>query len=208
MRFFSNLIAGAALIASAAAAGSLAFNAGPFSVEVGKSYTFKYSPAEDATVFLRKGPSSHSNVVGELGSASGGSFTWSVSKDLVNGNDYALEIKNANGDNFWGPIAVGGSAATATPSSSSASASASATKSESSSITTQASASVSPSAHGNTTISSATLSSTASGSSKPTGSASVTSSGSVPHSTGAASALGSSPLALIFGAVAAIAYIQ
>ena len=223
MRFFQIVASSAAFIAAALALEINQFPAG--GVKAGQSYTITYSPASDipTTFVLRKGLSTDLDTVGTLTtSATGGSFTWTVSDDLTNGADYALEIRQeGQKPNYSAQFGLtGGETASASVSSaissiiSSArsSASASASASLSSLITSvassaAASATVSSSAGLNSTVSSATLSHS-SGSAKPTGSATKTSSITPPESTGAASMLGSSPLALLFGAVGAFAFLN
>ncbi|KAF2463035.1 uncharacterized protein BDR25DRAFT_298756 [Lindgomyces ingoldianus] len=218
MRFFSNIFAGAALVSATL---GLTIDSYPSTVEVGKSYDIKYSPAGTAatTFILRKGDPKALGTIGTLTtSATGGTFKWTVDPSLANGDDYALEVQQGNADpNFTGLIKVIGSTASASSSavsSVSSTTSASSAKSSGSTLATSASASVSSSAGGNSTISVPTLSSTAhsSGSASATGakstSGSPTTGGGAPRNTGAASTLGSSPLALIFGAVAAMAYLN
>jgi hypothetical protein len=228
MRFFQMVASGAAFIAAALALEINQFPAG--GVKAGQSYTITYSPASDTptTFVLRKGVSTNLGTVGTLTtSATGGSYTWKVSDDLVDGADYALEIRQeGQAPNYSAQFGLtGGESASASlssaissivssvRSSASASASASASVSRSSLITSvasssAASATVSSSAGLNSTVSSATLSHSSSGSVKPTASATKSSTIAPPESTGAASMLGSSPLALLFGAVGAFAFLN
>ncbi|KAF2187199.1 hypothetical protein K469DRAFT_630149 [Zopfia rhizophila CBS 207.26] len=218
MRFFSTVLAGAAFVAAAFA---VEINDFPATAEVGKSYTITYSPANNAptTFILRKGENDDlTNITTLTTTATGGSYTWNVDRALPNGKDYALQVVQNGESNYIGPIEIKGSSSTASASaSSSASASASASTSKSSDSTlstiTSASASASSSVSGNSTISVPTLSRSASAGSsstaRATGSGSpTTAAGGAPSNTGAASTLGSSPLALIFGAVAAMAYLN
>ncbi|KAF2252987.1 hypothetical protein BU26DRAFT_501256 [Trematosphaeria pertusa] len=218
MRFFDVVLSGAALISAAMA---VQFTSFPTSIEPGKTYTLEWTPADDTptTIKLRQGDPNDLDTIATLtDSATGGSYEWTVDASLPNANDYALEIDQEGADpNYSDLITLTGSSAEP---SSSGSASPSATASETASSTeisttvettttlittaTSASASVSSTIGSNSTIASATLSSTGSGStSEPTSSG-----GSPPQETNAAGMLGSSPLALIFGAVAAMAYLN
>jgi len=208
MLFIQTLFAGAAFIVAAAA---LEINEFPKTVEAGKTYTVTYSPADDTptTFILRQGENEDLKTVDTLTTAAtNGKFTWSVSEDIPNASNYALEIKQGSIVNYIGPIGLTGSDAVSSAVSSSvasstrsaASSSASASVTITSSAVTTASATVSPSIGLNSTITSATLSRTST--STPTG----TSTGGVPESTGAASSLASSPFAVLFGAVAAMVY--
>ncbi|KAF2270408.1 hypothetical protein CC78DRAFT_132180 [Lojkania enalia] len=205
MRFIQTIFAGAALVAAAFA---VEINEFPTSVEAGGEALIKYSPGDETptTFILRKGESTDlANVTTITESATGGEFTWNVPEDLENGDDYALFVIQGSETNFWGPFTVTGGEEPTSSTSSSASASASATPSSSESITasasTTASLSASSSAAGNSTIASPTLSTATAGGSTTTISG-------PPQNTGAASQLGSSPLALLFGAAAAMAYLN
>jgi len=206
MLFIQTLFAGAAFVVAAAA---LEINTFPNSVVPGKTYEITYSPADNTptTFILRQGKDEDLKTVDTLTtSATNGKFQWTVDDSLPNAKNYALQIKQGTLENYIGPIGLSGSDATsAAPSSSSTAAPTSVTKSASiASATSTASGSVSSSVGQNSTISSATLSRSASGTSSPTG-ASTTTGGGVPQSTGGASTL-SSPIALMFGAMAAMAY--
>ncbi|KAF2808550.1 uncharacterized protein BDZ99DRAFT_522093 [Mytilinidion resinicola] len=169
--------------------------------------------------------------------ASGGKYTWTPDKGLGDNSYYALEIIQGKEINYSAQISLSGgstSSLIATASASAASASSASSASESSASESSASSasasSASASATG-TTLSTATItgsspSATASAASKTashssdsltaattktTGTASSTESAiSAPTSTGAADRIimGSSPLALIFGAVAAMVYLN
>ncbi|KAF1996287.1 hypothetical protein P154DRAFT_623361 [Amniculicola lignicola CBS 123094] len=210
MRFITSIFAGAALIA-AAYAQKVQINEAPMSVEAGKSYEVTYGPAtSDATTFiLRKGlETALKNLTTLTNSATGGKYTWNVDRGLVDGDDYALMIIQNGEGNFWGPIKLtGGSGKSSSAVSSSATPTPSSASSASSASTT-ASASASASSSGNNTVSSATLSSTGGASSSTSRPSTTSSASGPPQSTGAAASLGSSPLALIFGAVAAMAYLN
>jgi hypothetical protein len=223
MRFFQVVLSGAAIIA---AAWALELNEVPSSIEPGKTYTITYSPKDDTptTFTLRKGnPGNLDDVDVLTTSATGGSFEWTVDDSLPNADDYAIMVSQGSVENYSGQIKLTGSdaepsssgsatpSASATPSStgakSSTDASATATETETETTlatTAAASATVTSTVGSNSTISSATLSRTGSGTSAPA--STTTGSSSPPQETNAASMLGSSPLALIFGAIAAMAY--
>lgn len=210
MRFFEIVVSGAALISSAFA---VTIDTFPSSVEAGKSYTITYSPKDaPATFILRKGLSTNLGTIGEIGTGTGGSFTWQVSSTLANGADYALQVKQGSEENYSGQFGLSGGSnavsSAASAAASSASAAVSSVRASASSVIasiTSAAASATPSASSglNSTVASATLSKTPSAS-KPAS----TTGGSPPESTGAASMLSASPLAIILGAVAAFAYLN
>jgi len=214
MRFFEIVISGAALISSALA---VTIDTYPTAVVAGTTYQITYSPKDQpATFILRKGASNNLDTVGEIGTGTGGTFSWTVSSSLPNDGSYALEVRQGGDINYSGQFPLtGGSTAVSSASAalSSALASASAAVSSArasvssviaSASSAAASATISPSAGTNTTVSTATLSvsRTASVSRTPTGSSTG-----IPQSTGAASVLDASPLGLIFGAIAAFAYL-
>jgi hypothetical protein len=218
MRFFEIVVSGAALISSAFA---VTIDTYPTAgVEAGKTYTITYSPKDQAATFiLRKGLSTDLQTVATVGTGSGGNFTWTVDKDLPNASNYALEVKQGDQINYSAQFPLtGGSTAAISSALSSASAALSSAASVASSIrssaasaitsaasSASASASVVPSSGSNTTVSTATLSKSATPSaSKPAS----TTGGGPPQSTGAASMLESSPLAIIFGAIAAFAFLN
>lgn len=216
MRFFEIVVSGAALISGVMA--QLAINDYPQTgVEAGKTYTITYSPKDQVPteIILRQGPSNNLNTVATLGTATGGSFTWSVPSNLPNAADYAIEVRRGSTNNYSGQFGLTGGSAAVSSALSSASAAissirasassviASASSAASAAVSSAASASILPSAGTNSTVTSATLSRTASASPSRT----AASSGGPPQSTGAASALESSPIALVFGAVAAFFYL-
>ncbi|KAJ4319463.1 hypothetical protein N0V94_003887 [Neodidymelliopsis sp. IMI 364377] len=236
MRFFQMVASSAAFIAAALA---LEINSYPSGgVKAGQTYTVTYSPADNTptTFVLRKGLSTDLGTIGTLTStATGGTFSWTVASDLVDGSDYALQIQQGTTINYSAQFGLtggsGSSSAVSSASASASSASASASASHSSassasaaysassakaslsslissvasSVHASATASVSghivPSASHNGTVSSATLSTGTRGSSTAT-------SASIPESTGAASSLSSAPLALLFGAAGAFAFLN
>ncbi|KAF2035940.1 hypothetical protein EK21DRAFT_84326 [Setomelanomma holmii] len=216
MRFFEIVVSGAALISAAFA---VTIDTYPSAVVAGQTYQITYSPKDQpATFVLRKGNSADLQTVGTIGTGTGGTFSWTVDKSLPTDGTYALQVIQGTENNYSGQFPLTGgstavSSASAAVSSAAASASAavSSIKASLSSVlasasSAAASASISPSAGTNATISSATLSAsrTASRSTSATGTSTGTG---IPQSTGAASALDASPLALIFGAVAAFAYL-
>jgi hypothetical protein len=234
MRFFQMVASSAAFIAAALA---LEINTYPTTgVVAGQTYQVTYSPADNTptTFILRKGVSTNLDTLATITStATGGTFSWTVPKDLADGSDYALEIRRGDEMNYSGQFGLtGGSAAASSSAAASASASSAsaysvssviASKASSASSAASASASVSSmissmvssaaSASGtgavtashNGTVSSATLSRSATGS-RATGSA--TGSASIPESTGAASSLSTAPLALLLGAAGAFAFLN
>jgi hypothetical protein len=251
MRFIQMLASSAAFIAAALAVEINEYPTG--GVEAGKTYTVTYSPADNTptTFILRKGLSTDLDTVGTLtcmfpshqclfesrtnfhsATATGGTFSWTVAKDLPNGADYALEVRQSGeAPNYSGQFGLtGGSAAASSSIAASASASSASAVSVSSVIASkassassaassviasaissaQASATISPSASHNGTVSSATLSTRSASSVRPTSSATGSSTGSagIPESTGAANSLSSAPLALLLGAAGAFAFLN
>lgn len=235
MRFFQPALLAVSALASMALAQSatLLFTKVPTSATVGTSYTLEWKTNDSTspvTILLRKGPSDNLKTISTLTSTgAGGSYTWIPDKSLVDGTDYALQITQGNQINYSGQISLSGGSLSAISSSASASASSSVSASSSASaasvsssvlsttaITGNSTASVTPSlsaastGKGNSTISTATLSATV----KITSAASTGGASGTPTTaaqgapTGAAGQLGSSPMALIFGAVAAMAYLN
>jgi hypothetical protein len=218
MRFFEVVLSGAALIS---AVWAVELNEVPTALEAGKTYTITYSPKDNTptTFILRKGDPGNLDTIGNIGTATGGSFEWTVPSDLVDAPNYAFEVQQAGAEpNYSGLIPLTGGSGeeeTTTSSSSSAASSGYPTKTptpSSSGVTTTTESSkttAAPSGTGslttpgaNSTITTATLSRTSTGSGAPT----TTGPGSPPaEQTGAAALFGSSPLALLVGA-AAMAY--
>lgn len=237
MRFFQSALLAVSALASVALAQSstLSFTNVPTSVIVGKSYTIEWKTTDTTspiTITLRKGPSGNLQTISTLTStATGTTYTWIPDKSLADGTDYALQITQGTQINYSGQISLSGGSLSAISSSASASASSSVSASSSASaasvsssvlstaITGNSTASVTPSVSaastgkGNSTISTATLSATIKVTSAITSAASTGASGTPTTAaqgapTGAAGQLGSSPMALIFGAVAAMAYLN
>jgi len=206
MRFFSAFLSGAALITAALA---VQINDFPPSVQPGKTYTITYSPADNTptTLILRKGKSGDLTTIATLTTtATGGKFQWTVDSSLPNGNDYALEIQQKGADpNFIGPISVSGSSAKESSTKSATKETASSTEAESATKTktTSKPTTLATTIGKNSTITAATP--TSSEAAEPTsGGETSTETGRAPAATGAASQLGSSTFALIFGAMAAM----
>jgi hypothetical protein len=239
MRFFQMVASGAALIAAALAVEINQYPTG--GVKAGQTYTVTYSPADNTptTFILRKGLSTDLSTIGTLTStATGGTFSWTVAKDLADGSDYALEIRqDGQSPNYSGQFGLTGGSAAASSSASASASSASAysvssviasrASSASSSAASASSAaslsslisSVASSVHASATGTGAIIStashngtvSSATLSRSATGSratGSATGSASIPESTGAASSLSSAPLALLFGAAGVFAYLN
>ncbi|KAE9989151.1 hypothetical protein EG328_000083 [Venturia inaequalis] len=224
-----------AVFAAAAIAQStnLAFTSfPPTTVAAGSPITLTWIGGDSTapvTITLKKGVSTDLKDVGVVTStATGGSYTWTPDTTIANGADYALSISQGSVINYTGQFSVtGGSTAAATTSSSSsssASASSSVTSSSTAasshaSITSAAAAISTTASSSNGTVTSAALSSTASASSNgsstlhtSSGTRTATSSGTTASSstvpaTGGASGL-QSPIALFFGVVAAMLYLQ
>lgn len=228
MRFFEIAVSGAALLAAAFA---IELNEVPSSIVAGETYTITYSPKDDVptTFVLRKGDPNNLDTVGTLTtSATGGSFAWTVDANLPNGDDYAIEIIQGDEFNYSGliPLTGGtdeeeetstsgyptGTLSSTTPSSTPVSSetpvtttgTANATTTEVSTITSASSVSgiISSTLGSNSTITSATLSRSTTG-----GASATTSSGPPEQTENAAALLGASPIALIMGAIAAMAYL-
>lgn len=73
------------------------------------------------TILLRQGPSSNLQTIETLTTSSvGGQFIWTPPLSLPNGQDYALEIRQAGQNNYYGPFTVQGASPDAVASASSA----------------------------------------------------------------------------------------
>ncbi|KAF1829824.1 hypothetical protein BDW02DRAFT_573637 [Decorospora gaudefroyi] len=213
MRFFETILSSAALIAAVAALTIDEYPVG--GVVAGETYTITYSPADDVptTFVLRQGDSDDLDTIGTLTTtATGGTFEWTPSTDLVNEDDYALMIMRGDEVNYSALFPLTGGAeeddeevVSSTMSSASSAASSavssSASAADSSAMTTMsssaASASITPSAGVNSTITSATLSM----------SATATTSKLPEISDGAANALVGKPMGAMFGAAALFAFL-
>jgi hypothetical protein len=158
MRFTQTIFTTAALVA---AAFGLTIDSYPDSVVAGQTYTVKYSPADNTpvTFTLRKGDPKNLDTVATLTTtATGGTFQFTVPKDVSNSADYALEIKKGSEVNYTSnKITVsGGSGAASSGASGSATASASKSGSASASASGSATSAASGSASATATKSIAT----------------------------------------------------
>ncbi|OCK85108.1 hypothetical protein K432DRAFT_377949 [Lepidopterella palustris CBS 459.81] len=219
MRFFASaLFAASALVSMVVAqSATLKFTDFPSSVVAGNSYTLKWDTTDNTTpitITLRKGPSGTLSTIKDLTTtASGGSYVWTVDKGLGDGTDYALMITQGSQVNYAGPIALTGGSASSAVASSSASATASSSVSVSSMSSMPSTASITMTSSivtikSNATVSTASLSATSKATSVASSTGTQTAAQGAPSSTGAASLLASSPLALIFGVVGAMAYLN
>jgi len=203
MRFFQTVLLAASALASVAFA-DIKITAAPAAVVAGNSYIISYEASNPGPVefTLRKGKNENLDTVSSLGTATGGNFTWVVAKTLPNGDDYALMITQGKETNYWGAITVTGGAASSSKASSSTMSSLSSSMSSLSATATSNSTTVT------TATSTASAQSTSThASSTRTGTSTSTTAAGAPASTGGAAGF-SSPMALIFGAVAAMAYLN
>lgn len=212
MRFISSIFAGAALIASVFA---LEINEAPSNAQVGETYTIRYSPADDTptTFILRVGDAGNLDTVTTLTTtATGGTFQWTVDRNLPNDNTYALEIRQAGAQpNYLGPFTISGSTASSRVESSEEPSTTSAPATETSS-SAEETATLTTTVSGNSTIVLPTGSASGSGSARlpsrtsGSGSSPTTSGPGAPENTdNAAGSL--RPAGLVVGAVAALAYL-
>ncbi|KAF2498426.1 hypothetical protein BU16DRAFT_524542 [Lophium mytilinum] len=234
----SLLVAASALVTLAAAQSKvIKFTSVPNIVKAGTAYPIKWETTDSTTpitIKLRVGGFNDLQDVSVLTTdASGGVYTWTPDKGLGDNSYYALEIIQGKEINYSAQITLNGGSTSSlipTASASSAAASASSASSASESSASASSASASSASATGTTLSTATITDSSSSASataasktasksgsltaattKTTGTASPTESSiSAPTSTGAADRIimGSSPLALIFGAVAAMIYLN
>ncbi|EFW13781.1 hypothetical protein CPSG_09648 [Coccidioides posadasii str. Silveira] len=216
MHFFRTLLAAAALIASTVAQGELAFTSFPSDVQVGKPVTVTWAVGDatkPVTIKSRKG-----TIVMTCSSATGGSYTWTPSSSLVDGDDYALQINQGSDINYTNLFSISGGSGSAIPSTDSATLSAtpySSTFATSTTIqlttgvtTSHISRGTSLSISRNATISTPALSSTRAVTLTPTA-APTESEPSAPTSTpNAAPAILSRPVALALGGLAAFVYLN
>ncbi|KAI9749118.1 MAG: hypothetical protein M1815_002732 [Lichina confinis] len=145
MQLTNGAFLGLALASLTVAQGRVSFTSVPTSVKAGEPVVVEYDGdlTQSATIILRQGdpddlatvetitrkspkPSFpkliglESKLTNTPASATGGSFTWTPSQDL-NGDDYALEIRQGDSENFTGLISVSGDGPGTSPSSISAS---------------------------------------------------------------------------------------
>merc|ERR1711881_619168 len=184
-----------AAYAAAQAAGQLAFTTLPGSIQAGQSYTLEWAGGDataPVTIILRQGDPNNLDTVSTITTtATGGSYTWEVPSTIVNGADYAFEIVQGSSNNYSGQFAIAGGSGVASASASATAASVSASASAASESASAASASASASESASSTLSrsASRTSATAASTSAP--------------SDNGASGL-QSPVALIFGAIAAM----
>ncbi|EAS33293.3 extracellular matrix protein [Coccidioides immitis RS] len=222
MHFFRTLLAAAALIASTVAQSELAFTSFPSDVQVGKPVAVTWAGGDatkPVTIKLRKGPSDDLKDIAVLtSSATGGSYTWTPSSSLVDGDDYALQINQGSDINYTNLFSISGGSGSAIPSTDSATLSATPYSSTFATPTTiqlttgvttsHISRGTSLSISRNATISTPALSSTRAVTLTPTA-APTESEPSAPTSTpNAAPAILSRPVALALGGLAAFVYLN
>ncbi|KAH7371748.1 hypothetical protein BKA66DRAFT_469391 [Pyrenochaeta sp. MPI-SDFR-AT-0127] len=77
-------------------------------VQTGQTYTILYNPRTNDLVdfSLMKGPATEIAYFRLLGSAQNGMFKWTVSHDLPEGKDYALQIKMDTIENYSGLFSI------------------------------------------------------------------------------------------------------
>ncbi|KAI9669010.1 MAG: hypothetical protein M1831_000602 [Alyxoria varia] len=117
MQFKASIVGAAAFALSVAAQSSnVLFTKTPDSVSAGESVDIGYkvaNPSQPATILLRRGDSNNLQTVSVLtSSTTGGSYTWTPSESLANGDDYALEIKQGSEINYSGQFPLSGGSAT------------------------------------------------------------------------------------------------
>ncbi|KAL1583555.1 hypothetical protein WHR41_07652 [Cladosporium halotolerans] len=227
--FSKALLLGAIAALATAQSTVLTFTNVPNPITDGQPQAITYATNDTTTpvtIILRQGLRTDLQDVETLTTeATGGQFIWTPPNSLPNGNDYALQIKQGNEINYYGPFTVQGQTTT---SSARSSASASASGSPIVSANSTTSAMMTPMGTGasasgtgspisrNTTMSSATLTaSTTSSNSRATASSTddagfqgtgTSSAGSEP--TGAASSMQIGSSLALFGAIAAGIFMQ
>jgi len=224
--FSKTLLVSAFAALAAAQSAVLTFTNVPNPITDGQAQAITFATNDTSSpvsIILRQGPSDNLQDVETLTTnAQNGQFIWTPSTSLPNGNNYALQIKQGNEINYFGPFSVQGA-------SSSASASVSASPVPSANGTTSVPVIVTPagtaaSASGtgvpvsrNTTMSMATLTATSTSSrSSATGTSTDdagfqgtgTSSTDAASSTGAASSFQVGSGIALFGAIAAGIFLQ
>ncbi|KAI4240455.1 MAG: hypothetical protein L6R42_011518, partial [Xanthoria sp. 1 TBL-2021] len=142
MHLIKSLFVGAACVV-AAAAQKIAFTGTPAVVRPGDSVPITWGggdPNSDATVTLYQGDFRNLEFVRVIESNGRNNRTvWTVPNDLLNRNDYSLQISQGLDDNYSGPFSLTGSTAVSSSSSSrSSTATATASSSSSSSSATAA----------------------------------------------------------------------
>lgn len=222
--FTKTLLLGALAALAAAQSTVLTFTNVPNPVTDGQAHAITFATNDTSSpvsIILRQGPSTDLKDVETLTTdARNGQYIWTPSTSLPNGNNYALQIKQGDQINYFGPFTVQGA-------STSSSMSASASPVPSANMTTSAPvtpAGTAASASGtgmtvprNTTMSMATLTATSSSSrSSATGTATDdagfqgtgTGSAGGASSTGAASSFQVGSGVALFGAIAAGIFLQ
>lgn len=222
--FTKTLLLSALAALAAAQSTVLTFTNVPNPVTDGQAHAITFATNDTSSpvsIILRQGPSTDLKDVETLTTdARNGQYIWTPSTSLPNGNNYALQIKQGDQINYFGPFTVQGA-------STSSSMSASASPMPSANMTTSAPvtpAGTAASASGtgmtvprNTTMSMATLTATSSSSrSSATGTATDdagfqgtgTGSAGGASSTGAASSFQVGSGVALFGAIAAGIFLQ
>ncbi|KAG6025992.1 hypothetical protein E4U40_002379 [Claviceps sp. LM458 group G5] len=206
-----------ASLAALAAAAKPSFLNTDFDLKEGASFTLKFNNCQGGcTIILQNGPATNTKDVKTLTSAAtGDSFTFKAS-DVASGTYNFKIISNTDATEFnyskqfvYSGTGTVGASSSQSPSASSAAASSTAAASSAASSTMK---SVSSSSHGSST-SSTTASTTGSASSTASATTSMESSTATRSSATAATTIpnaggrSASPLALVAGAVAALAYL-
>lgn len=113
MKAFFAVLLSAAVALAEGAVGKLAINDFPAEGAVaGTSYTVTYTAPDQTkpvTILLRNGDPGNLETVDTLTTtATGGTFIWVPSTDLVNGDDYAVQIEQDDQINWIGPFVITG----------------------------------------------------------------------------------------------------
>lgn len=119
-----SLLLGASLAALAAAQSAvLTFTRVPNPITDGEPQAILYATNDTqspVTLILRQGAANDLTTIQTLTTdATGGQYIWTPPKSLPNGNDYALEIRQAGQNNYYGPFTVQGASPAAVESASS-----------------------------------------------------------------------------------------
>ncbi|KZF23794.1 hypothetical protein L228DRAFT_246639 [Xylona heveae TC161] len=115
MHYLKSLLAvSTVLVGVALAQSNLKFTFNPSLVVAGTPTTLAWDGgdlSQPVTIILRKGDPSNLDTVETItDGASGGVFVWTPSTTLINGDDYALEIKQGSEDNYSGEFSLAGGA--------------------------------------------------------------------------------------------------
>ncbi|MCJ1271691.1 hypothetical protein MMC22_011596 [Lobaria immixta] len=141
MLFAKALVVGASFVVAALAQSKIQFTSQPSNVKVGVPVEVTWINGDNTpvTITLREGKSTDLQDVEVLTTTGkGGSFTWTPSKSLADGSDYALQISQSGVINFTGQFSISGGSGSKTSASVTKSSSASVTESSSESITSAA----------------------------------------------------------------------